>query len=73
MGDSVTPAASEYEDEDFDVVNAERIEGVEDDDDTADEDPQDVAYEEDEEVRFRSMRDQLPAFKCIYVRMQIWT
>jgi hypothetical protein len=56
MADSATPVGStapsaEYEDEDFDVVNAERIEGVEEDEDTADEDPQDVAYEEDGEVR----------------------
>jgi hypothetical protein len=57
MTDSVTPAAStapsaEYEDEDYDVVNAERIDGVEeDDDDTADEDAdvEDTPFEEEED------------------------
>ena len=55
MTDNNTPAGStapsaEYEDEDYDVVNAERIEGVDDDDETADDEPEDVDYEED--VRF---------------------
>jgi hypothetical protein len=54
MADTNTPigstAPSEYEEEDFDVVNAERIEGVEDDEDTAEEDPQDVAYEDEMEA-----------------------
>ena len=49
--DSTAPSA-EYEDEDFDVVNAEQIEGVEDDEETADDaDPQDVAYEDETDVR----------------------
>ena len=53
MTGTATPEnASEYEDEDFDVVNAERIEGVDDDEDTAEEhDPEDAPYEEDEDVR----------------------
>lgn len=62
--DGTTPAGStapsaEYEDEDYDVVNAERIEGVEDDEETAEEDPEDVGYE-DEEVRLAARGANLP-------------
>jgi hypothetical protein len=55
MTESVTPAPStapsaEYEDEDYDVVNAECIDGVEDDEDTADEhDFEDTPFEEEED------------------------
>ena len=60
MTDTNTPAASEYEEEEYDVVNAERIEGVDDDEDTADEDPQDVAYEDEMGVRFSMVLRRLP-------------
>jgi hypothetical protein len=55
MTDSVTPGAStapsgEYDDDDY--LNAERLEGVEDDEDTADEDPDEVLSDvEEDDVR----------------------
>ena len=41
-------------------MNAERIEGVDDDEDTADEDPQDVAYEDEMGVRVSMVLRRLP-------------
>jgi hypothetical protein len=57
MVDSVTPGAStapsELDDDDYDVVNAEQLDGVDDDEETNDEDVDEVASDEEDAVRFQ--------------------
>jgi hypothetical protein len=46
-GASTAPSGADYDDDDYDVVNAEQIEGVAEDDDEDTEDVDEVASDDD--------------------------